>query len=352
MSGVATSTKLPVLNATWKAEVDDHIIALAWSPTGTKLAAATVSGPIHIFSSDGAAHLTLPGHALGTMTIAWSSDGQHFASGGQDGKIHLWEITAREPQATIEAGPAGSRPWVEELAWNPMGGGKSTPHLLASAAGRKLRLWNAAGELQREFEDHPSTIASIAWKPGTQFLTTAAYSQLAIYTPGGEKAHRRFEWKGSILKIAWSPNGKFVATGDQDSTVHFWYDKTGKDLQMWGYPTKVRELSWDATSRYLATGGGADVTVWDCIKSPAGSTPISLKAHEAFLTDLAFQHRGPLLASGAQDGRVMLWQPGKDRKGHAGIGINSPVAKIAWAPDDRTLAVGTEAGGIIAFATP
>ncbi|MDX2033783.1 MAG: WD40 repeat domain-containing protein [Blastocatellia bacterium] len=350
MSGIATTTptKMPTLAPLWKAEIDGHVIALQWSPSGRKLAAASIEGPIVIFDADGAAQLTLPGHAIGTTALAWSRDGQHLASGGQDGNIILWDVTARAPKLTLPGGAA----WVEHLAWNPLGGQNGIPHLLASAAGRKMRLWDVDGAVVREYEDHASTIASIAWKPATQFLSTASYSRLAIYTPAQEKPHRQFEWKGSILVLAWSPNGKYVATGDQDSTVHFWFDKTGKDLQMWGYPTKVRELSWDATSRYLATGGGVDVTIWDCIKSPEGSKPISLKGHEAFLSALRFQHRGPLLASAGQDGRVIVWQPSKDRKARAGIAINSAVTQLAWSPDDERLATGTESGAVLAFARP
>jgi WD40 repeat protein len=339
---------MPVLTPLWNAKIDGHVIALQWSPSGKKLAAASVEGPITIFDADGAASLTLPGHNFGTATFAWSNDGQHFASAGQDGKIILWDIAARTAKQTLEGGAA----WVEHLAWNPLGGKNGVPHLLASAAGRKLRLWNANGELARDYEDHASTIASIAWKPASQFLTTASYSRLAIYTAGLEKPQREFEWKGSILKIAWSPNGKYVATGDQDSTVHFWFEKTGKDLQMWGYPTKVRELAWDTSSRYLATGGGVDVTVWDCLKSPEGSKPISLKGHEEFLSALEFQHRGQLLASAGQDGRVIVWHPHKDSKTRAGMAINSAVAQLNWSPDDERLAVGTENGVVIVFARP
>ena len=202
MSGVTStaSRMMPPLPAAWSAEIDGHVISLAWSPTGGKLAAASIEGPITVFEAEGAARLTLPGHAAGTSIIAWSSDGKHFASGGQDGRIHLWDIAAREPKRTL----AGGAPWVEHLAWNPLGGKNGVPHLLASAAGRKLRLWNAEGEIVREFEDHPSTIASIAWKPASQFLTTAAYSRLALYVPALEKAQRQFEWKGSILTIAWA----------------------------------------------------------------------------------------------------------------------------------------------------
>ena len=131
--------------------------------------------------------------------------------------------------------------------------------LLASAAGKKLRLWDSAGQLKRELPAHPSTIADLQWKPGEPLLVSIAYGQLAGWSPEKPEPVRRYEWSGSMLAVAWSPDGKFLATGDQDATVHFWILKTGKDLQMAGYQTKVRELSWDQRSRYLATGGGPNM---------------------------------------------------------------------------------------------
>jgi WD40 repeat protein len=341
--------KLPELRLLWEHRLNDHIIALAWSPSGKKLAAASVSGEIAIYSDDGEAHLTLSGHDFGATAIAWSADGQHFASAGQDGKIKLWDIPARTPRAVLD----GGSDWVEHLAWNPLGGSsKATPPLLASAAGRKLCMWSAGGELLREYPDHPSTVSAIRWKPATQFLTSAAYGRVAIWTPLVDSPFKEFSWKGSILALEWSPHGKFIAAGGQDSTVHFWFEKTGKDLQMWGYPTKVRELSWSAESRYLATGGSSEVTIWDCIKSPAGTKPIQLVGHEKLLTQLAYQRKGPLLASSSEDGRIVIWSPAKSTKALAGIGANAAIAKIAWSPDDKLLAAGSASGTVFALAAP
>lgn len=349
MPGVKTDkTKITPFQRHWERELSDHVIDLQWSPTGKDLAAASVSGEIKIFSADGAAEMVLPGHDFGTTAIAWSADGQYFASAGQDGKIILWDIAARAPKHTMEGGAS----WVEHLAWNPLGGTKGCNHLLASAAGKKLRLWNEHGELKREYPDHISTISSIAWKPKAQELTSAAYSNLSFWMPGNEKPTRRFEWKGSILTVAWSPNGKFVATGDQDSTVHFWFEKTGKDLQMWGYPTKVRELAWSANSRYLATGGGADVTIWDCSSSPEGSKPITLRLHDDFVSALAFQKTTMYLASAGLDGRVLLWLPGKEKRPLAGIGSNAAISRLAWSPDDTRLAMSTESGFVTILSVP
>jgi hypothetical protein len=69
--------------------------------------------------------------------------------------------------------------------------------------------------------------------------------------------------------------------------------------EMSGYPTKVRELSWDSGGRYLATGGSAIVTIRDCGgKGPASSRALHLDGHETVLTALEFQHRGELAMSG------------------------------------------------------
>ena len=350
MSGITleTPTKMDPLELVWQGEAGGHVIDMAWDPHGGRLAAAAADGPVTIFNLDGALYRPLEGHRFGTMVIAWSSNGNRFSSAGQDGRIIFWDLENGQSALELEGGAS----WVEHLAWNQFGGRKGIPNMLASAAGRRLRLWDENGKLIRQFEDHPQTISSIAWKPDSHLLSTSTYGRLALFAAGQETPQRQFHWKGSILKVCWSPNGKFVATGDQDSTVHFWFEKTGRDLQMSGYPTKVRELSWNATSRYLATGGGIDVTIWDCLKSPEGSRPIVLKGHDKLISALAFQNRGDLLASAGEDGRIIIWNPHLNRRGLQGMAANSPITRISWSPNDQLLAVGTASGAILVFASP
>jgi WD40 repeat protein len=155
------------------------------------------------------------------------------------------------------------------------------------------------------------------------------------------------QWQGSQLVLAWSPDGKHLATGDQDATVHFWVLQTGEDLMMSGYPTKVRELSWDYTSRYLSTGGGPVPCVWDVSgKGPAGTKPLQFEGHKSNVTGVAFQHAGPLLASAGADGQVILWHPGKHTRAVRKTRLPAGITQIAWSPDDRNIAAGTEGGQV------
>lgn len=343
---VLPKSKVNVLVPAWQHKLDDHVISVAWSPDSQWLAAACVSGPIQIFyAKDGSKVCRLPGHAFGTTMIGWSPNGKQFASAGQDGKIKYWDMLRCFESHSMDAGSA----WVEAIAWGTANG--SGP-LLASAAGKKLRLWTMDGELLRDYPDHPSTISDVKWRPlregaKEERLASAAYGQLAFWQAKSNEPVTKLEWKGSLLTIAWSPDGAFVATGNQDSTVHFWFVKSGEDLQMSGYPTKVRELSWDFNSRYLATGGGDQVTIWDCSgKGPADTKPIVLKGHQGVLHSLAYQPYGVLLASGGDDGMVALWNPKKEKKPIGVHVLEDAVSQVVWSPDSRNLAVAGHNGEV------
>jgi len=325
----------------WESNVGGHAIAAAWSPDGTRFSAASAEGPVTVFDGQSGHRIAaLPGHNSGTTCLSWRFDGRVLATGGQDGKIRLWDPISGEPRRALEAGAA----WVEAVAF------AYHKDWLATAAARSLRLWNSDGELLTEYPRHPSTISDIAWQKDERFFSTAAYGQLAIFRAGEPLPVKTFEWKGSILRVVWSPDGNYVATGNQDASVHFWYRKSGKDLEMSGYAAKVRELAWDASSRFLATGGSPVVTVWDCGgKGPAGSRPLQLDGHNALPSALAFQYRGPLLASGCKDGRVCIWRPAKGEDLLHSIRLASSITQLQWSPDDRQLAAATSEGDVSVF---
>jgi WD40 repeat protein len=249
--------------------------------------------------------------------------------------VKIWDVTTGAQLFTMPAGSA----WVEQVAFAP-----ESP-LLISAAGRHLKLWNLQGECVRVYPPHPSTISDVQWQPGTEFFTSACYGQLATFNTNTEEPVKAFRWKGSILTVAWSPDGNYVATGNQDASVHFWYRKSGKDLEMSGYPAKVRELAWDADSRYLATGGGSSIAIWDCSgKGPAGTRPIELQQHEAMVSALEYQHKGELLASGCEHGGVCIWQPRKAAPLLQEIALDAHVTQVRWAPNDEAVAVSSGSG--------
>jgi WD40 repeat protein len=116
------------------------------------------------------------------------------------------------------------------------------------------------------------------------------------------------------------------------------------ELQMSGYEGKVRHLSFDAGSRWLATGGSQDACLWDCSgPGPEGREPVMLP-HEAQVCGVAFQGSHGLLATASQDGTVVLWSPERRQPMRATVKMPSAATRLAWSPDDSLLAIGSEKG--------
>jgi len=340
----AGATRAGTLVERWCGAIDDHVIDLAWAPDSHALAAASVSGPIRLFAAgDGSVRTDLVGHGLGTCSMAFSPDGRTLASGGQDGCVRLWPVTG--PERAVELGTGTD--WVARVGWAPSG------QYLAAAAGKQLRLWDPQGGQIDAFTPMASTIADIGWRPSGSEILAAGYGGLAAFRHSETEPVRRYQWKGSVLALAWSPDANWIATGNQDSSVHLWQSQSGKDLHMSGYALKVRELAWSPDSRWLATGGAREVVVWDCSGTgPAGSDPLMLALHEVPITQLAWQRRGRVLASGCGGGLVAAWRPGKHRSPIAIARVPGGVARLAWSADDRLLAVGADDGSIRLFAAP
>lgn len=106
-------------------------------------------------------------------------------------------------------------------------------------------------------------------------------------------------------------------------------------------------MAWHHRGERLATGGSDTVVLWDCSgKGPEGRKPKMFEAHSAKITQLAFQHRGDLLASSDNDGFLFLWNPLKQKLPIAGQIFSSSISRLAWSPDDRLLAVGQQDGTI------
>ncbi|HVK11215.1 MAG TPA: WD40 repeat domain-containing protein [Gemmataceae bacterium] len=336
---MARLTTPPRPEIRWRQAVGDHVIALGWSPDGNTLAAASVAGPVTLFDiTTGAVRHELAGHGFGTTALSWHPDGKTLATAGQDGKVRLWDVATGQERTALEGGAA----WVEHIAWAPKG------DYLVSAAGKKVRLWNPDGTPAQAIPDHPATVSDAAWSPRRKEFALSGYGGVTIVQPNSADAPKTFPWKSSILSVAWSPDGAMLAGGAQDASVHFWYVKSGEDLQMSGYPTKVRELAWDPKSRFLATGGGEMLIVWDCSgKGPAGSEPLVYELHERPITALAYQRRGPVVVSACSAGRLGFWWPEGSKKTLATAEVGEGVSRVAWSPGEGRLAVGGETGGVI-----
>lgn len=319
----------------------DYVAAMAISPNGELVALGLGDGSVLVVEAEkGETRWRREAHREGVLGLEFSPDGNKLVTWGQDPSARVWST-----QGDLLSDLPGDSAWVELARWSPRG------DRLATAVGKKVRIWTKAGAPIVETEPLPSTVADLAWRTDGSALAACAYGGVHLWTVAANAKARHLPFKGSLVSLAWSPDMKVIACGSQDCSVRFWRLATGRDSEMRGYPFKPRALAWDATSSLLATSGDATPTLWDFRgKGPEGTAPIRLASHAGIVTTLQFHPRKDLLLSGSQDTSVIVWEPRKsDRPLKIGW-LEDEVTALAWFPRTSAFVAADCEGTVVAWA--
>ncbi len=207
------------------------------------------------------------------------------------------------------------------------------------------------------FPDAPKTISALACRASTlngqpsTLLASACFGHVVVWDAANFAAQKEFTYGNAIYALTWSPDGRWLVAGCHDNAVHLWVPAEDLELHMSGYETRLKELSFSHDSKWLATGGGRDVCVWDCAGAgPEGREPLQLPQTNR-TTAVAFQRSHSLLATGDGGGVFTLWAPTRKNPMVAEVKMPSAATKFAWSADDALLAVGTEQGAVYVFRT-
>ena len=205
--------------------------------------------------------LSLQGHTGYVSSVAFSPDGKHIASGGDDFTVKVWDIDTRKTHIHPDT--------VTAVAFNHRG------TVLASGADKKVRLWNLiTGKAKAILDGHSASPTALAFSPDNSLLASAAADQTVILWDMTTLAKRRAikDAADSVQALAFNDNGTLLATGGSDSKVRLWDTETG-------------------------------------------AIPAALASHKGVIVCLAFSPGGKMLASGSTDGTVKLWDvpTGKER---------------------------------------
>ena len=296
---------------------------------------------------------TLAGHTDQVQSVAYSRDGRHLASAGYDGTIKLWDPATDQPIRSWAAGRI-----VNVLAFHPDG-----TRLASTGDDRTVTLWDAAtGQPIRTLAGHTRPIYELAFSPDGKTLASSSTDgtikvwDIAADSPVRTLPDHRADSAGGL---AFSPDGKTLASaGGGEAAIRLWDVATGQRVRSFtvagpaGSDSKSlpgmrqaqvqrywKPIAFSPDGKILAAGAcDGTIQLWD---AAAGSLVRPLRNHHELdlVSALTFSPDGKTLASTRRTGRqVELWNPATGHLQATIKGHNGGISDLAFSPDGAHLA--------------
>jgi WD40 repeat protein/tRNA A-37 threonylcarbamoyl transferase component Bud32 len=313
----------------------------AFGPDGKTLAGMG-SGAVNIWRlAEPPTFKPLP-HESEVNAIAYSRDGRHVVTGGNDKIVQVWDADTGEVQSPPLKHDGGLM-----VAQFTSDGHK----LITGDDADNICLWDwAKGNLQRKAHlDTTSTPWAMALSPDERkvFVSQKSHQAIVCDISSGKLCGPPLEMGNAAWTVAWSPDSSTLAIGTWSFYVGF-YDantlkKVGSLPRLGG---AVGGLAFSPDSRRILAGTFAEkmARVWD-VKSGMPVGP-SLEQANTSVRGGAYSPDGKTVAVGSA-GTVRLWDLSTGKLLGPALQHDGGARAIAYSPDGSHIAIGSGSGGRI-----
>lgn len=318
--------------------------AIAYSPDGHHFASGGEDGISFWDTERWEVIRQLKGHRGYVKAIAFSPDSSWLVSGSEDNTLIRWEVESGKQLQQYK----GHKGRVHTAAFSPDG-----KYLLSGSDDTSVKLWEveAGGEVS-SMDGHTGAVYSVAFSPHQDKLLAvsgASDSLLKLWEPESGKMIRDFSGhKGRVKAVSFSPDGKYLISGSIDKTLKLWEVKSGREIRSYeGHSGYIFSASFSKDGTQLASSGERDkmVKIWPVSAKPVIKT---FEGHSRRVRSIAYSSDGKKLLSGGDDNALILWDVAKRKEiwtTRSILAYNVPhkeiVTSVAFSPDQKFLLSGS-----------
>jgi WD40 repeat protein/serine/threonine protein kinase len=305
--------------------------ALKFLPDGS-LAYTTSDGRVSFLSAAGLpfGRPALSGGGAQPMRVAADRTGRSIAVGWHNGRIDLYDLATGSLRRSFSGIPVA-------VALSPDG-----ERLATIGAGGSVDLYPTGGNgPPTSFARIRGGVSDLDFSPDGSILGASLGDQQAailwdvagLKEPVSLRGH-----KEKVHGVEFSPDGEWVATWSDDHTTRIWDVRTGQMIARLQGPWFVFSAAFSPDGEYLAACYASGTYQAGVYQIRGRREHLRLAGHRYGTQSLAFHPRQPMLATGADDCDIIIWNASTWQPAHRWHTAESYVSALAYSSDGTLLA--------------
>jgi WD40 repeat protein len=329
--------------STESGEQGDIVNTVTFSPTGANLVAGSMSFLVRVFAVDGQKLRQTASWKEGSpvQSVAYSGDGALIAVGDLLGVVHVYD--ANKPAAPRHTFRPDHDAPALALAFSKM-----SSQLAIGRGDRHITIHTLTGtSVAPAVSDQEGRIAGLAFTFSDRILMAAGDGRIRTWDlnhPGLPPGEMTFPDR--IRSFAVTEDSLHVVAGLNNGEVRVASSRNPQDVSVLrGHASAVKSLALRGSTLVSGDANGTVIS-WSIGDETLISEGIGIHRHIA--SNATFAPSGDTIASGDSSGRLALWRRADNRVAiHAWSDQLSGIDALAFPPDARQLAIGSEDSGLL-----
>ena len=285
----------------------------------------------------------LPKKRDDVYSVKFSTDGTQLISVSSDGSLHVWDVDTGRYQLSFSLGAYTN--WVSALTFSA-----DSKYLVSNnALETRGRVWSVETFTQDTILTPPQEVVELAFSADLKKLAGRSLSQkIQVWDAVTKELLSTLEGTERMADywpLVFSPDGKILVgrgrIGALGNKIRVWETDTGGQLfTLGGHTGAVSRYTFSPDSKTLASGGEDGTIILS--DTQTGRSLSKLTEHTKPIRALAFSADSQTLASGGGN-EIRLWDVETGELTDTLDAVEN-VTALAFSPDGQTLASGSGVG--------